>query len=451
MKLSLPVKLGVFVVLILATALNVSCAADTVSITILHTSDLHGQMRAEKNYAGAARIAAYFEKVKCEKNNVLILDAGDSVTGSPLSTLFEGEPVFEIMSAMGYDLAAPGNHEFDYGYRKIEKYREIASFPLLCANARGPDGVLLADAPFRIIKTGGAKIGVVGVILDTAREHIIAAGNEGVKFAPQFEAVERIVSQIRPECDLLVVLSHLGYENDMVLAREVEGIDLIVGGHSGTVIEKPEELCNTFIAHAGEYGSHVGHLEIAVDLKRNRIAGLSGKLVTASDLPPPDENVAALVGKWEKRIKEKLDVKLASSARTHPEEEVKKLFEVIIKEKAGTDFAYYNLGGIREKIYEGDVTVRDIWKIEPFGNVIVKLTLKGKDIGAVLREQLDAAGAKIEPEKEYTVATNNFIAERTKDHIGKNIIRSENTHIPVRETVIEYMKRDGGKSAGEKK
>ncbi len=442
MKLSLPIKLAVFVVLLLAAVLNVACAADTASLVILHTNDLHGQMRAEKDNPGAARIAAYFRQVREKHPNVLVLDAGDSVSGTPLSLLFEGEPIFEIMSAMKYDAAVLGNHEFDYGYKKIRKYRELAAHPLLCANAFAPDNSLLADAPYRILDAGGVRVGIIGVILESTPVHIIRAGNEGIRFTPQIEAVRKIVPRIRKKCDLIIALTHLDEGEDTALAKAVDGIDLIVNGHSD-MLEKPVKAGNTFIVQAGEHGTYIGRVEIKIDLKNRKIIGLEGKLIKASDLPLPDAEIGKLVDKWEKKITEKLDIRIATSTRTIEEEEVKELFEKIIRQVTGADLAYYNLGGIRKKIYEGDVTVRDVWKIEPFGNTIVKLKIKGEDLGGVLLEELKASGVKIEPDREYTVATNNFIAERTENEIGSPVAGSVNTHVLVRDAVIEYIKKNG--------
>ena len=119
------------------------------TLVVLHTNDFHGYISPDGDRAaGLARIATYFNSERARSSKVLALDAGDCVSGTPVSILFQGRPIFEVMTAVGYDAVVLGNHEFDHGWREILAYRDIADFPLLSANARGPAGELIADAPF---------------------------------------------------------------------------------------------------------------------------------------------------------------------------------------------------------------------------------------------------------------------------------------------------------------
>ena len=248
---------------------------------------------------------------------------------------------------------------------------------------------------------------------------------------------------MREKCDLLIVLAHVGFEGEKRLASSIDGIDLIVGGHTHPLLTEPVKIGNTYIFQAHEYGSHIGKVRIKVDLDKKKVVEVKGELISAFDLPSPDKDVQNLVEKWERQVSKKVDFMIATSNRTWTENEMKRLFEKILKESTGADFGYYNIGGIRDKIYKGPVTVRHIWNIEPFGNTIVKVIMKGRKIEGTLKKQLDKQNIIIEPDREYIIATNNFVVEHADRYIGEDIINVENTNNLVRDAVIEYIKKNG--------
>jgi 2',3'-cyclic-nucleotide 2'-phosphodiesterase (5'-nucleotidase family) len=142
-------------ILIVSVLMLAPAVAEQRQLIILHTNDFHGRIKQENEFAGAARITALVKQVRENNEAVLFLNAGDSISGTPVSTLFEGVPIFEVMNMMGYDAAALGNHEFDHGFRQIEKFRDIANYPLLSINAYSPNGELLADAPLLVKDIAG--------------------------------------------------------------------------------------------------------------------------------------------------------------------------------------------------------------------------------------------------------------------------------------------------------
>ena len=182
---ALPAKAAACLLAVLALAASGDSRPRT--LLILHTNDIHGHVE------NAARFAAHFRQRKATRNDVLILDAGDAITGTPLSSMFEGLPIFEITSAMGYDAAALGNHEFDHGWRRIAAFREAANYPLLAANVRGPDGDLIADAAWTMRRVNGIDVGLIGVLTERTAHMTIREGNEGVTFEPAKEALRRVV------------------------------------------------------------------------------------------------------------------------------------------------------------------------------------------------------------------------------------------------------------------
>src|SRR5262249_30233363 len=154
------------------------------------------------------------------------------ISGTPVSTVFKGEPVFEVMTLMGYDAAALGNHEWDHGWRQIARFRDIASFPLLNANAADPDGRPLGDEPWHVFDVGGCRVGVIGLVTDELPTRTTKDNWSTCRVESPLAAAKRLVPIVRRKCDVVVLLTHVGVEVDAAIAGAVPGIDLVVGGHS---------------------------------------------------------------------------------------------------------------------------------------------------------------------------------------------------------------------------
>ena len=431
-------------VLFLYTLAATYAYADQRKLVILHTNDFHGHISQENEYAGAARIAALVRLTREQNPGVLVLDAGDRISGTPVSTMFEGIPIFEVLNKVGYDAAAIGNHEFDHGYKQFLEFKKIANHPLLSANAFAPDGSLLADAPSLITTINGVKIGIIGLITDTTPKIIIPAGNEGISFSPPGETLKAMVSALRPQVDLLVVLSHVGHEEEKDLAANIEGVDLIVGGHSHTKVAPPVQVNNTWVAQAGHYGAYVGKIEITVDTELDALTSFSGTLIPAAELPPPDKSLDRIVKRWEKRVARKVDFKIANAKRNYTRREMQPFLEHILAVAADADFGFYNMGGIRDTFRQGPVSARHIWNIAPFGNAMVTVKGKGRDIKQMLlredNEHHRAVG--LVDDKEYTVATSNFVAAQTQKLLGDKV-ELTNKIVLVRDVLIDYVKVNG--------
>lgn len=412
------------------------------TLTVVHTNDLHAYLQPDTGRAGFARIAAFFKKIRREKKNVIILDAGDCITGTPVSAFYKGIPVFDVMALMGYDVQVLGNHEFDWGYKQINEFKKRVSYPIICANAYSPEGQLIADSPYVNLNINGIKVSVIGIISEITADETKKSGNIGVKFLSEIETAEKLVPQLKNKCDFLIMLTHIGLENDKLLADAVKGINLIVGGHSHSLLKTPYITGDTYIVQAGCNGRYVGVATVKINITTRKVLNFTYRVYRPSDLPQPDKNVERLVDKWENEVTRKVDYKIGIATHTLSPVEMKALIQKILKEKADTDFGYYNHGGIRDKIYKGAITARRIWNIEPFGNTIVIATIQGKNIGGVLLRSLREKQFKIIPDKYYTVATNNYVGERPGRFIGKPS-KIDKTGFSVRQTIIDYIKNKG--------
>jgi len=256
---------------------------DTKKITILHTNDTHSHIDPfpadhpkNPNMGGAARRAAIIESIRKEEKNVLLLDAGDIFQGTPYFNYYGGELEFKLMSMMQYDLATMGNHDFDNGIDGFYAQLPHAKFDFVSANYDFKNTVLNDIVkPYKIIKKDGIKIGIfgLGVQLDGLVDKKLykeTVYNNPIEVA---QDMTRILKEEK-KCDLVICLSHLGFKykdepekpSDIVLAQKTKNIDLIIGGHTHTfldkpVIEKNSEGKEVLINQVGCFGVNLGRID----------------------------------------------------------------------------------------------------------------------------------------------------------------------------------------------
>lgn len=254
-----------------------------IKLVILHTNDTHSNMDPfPDNHAkypgmgGVARRATLIEQVRKEEELVLLLDSGDIFQGTPYFNKFHGVLEMKVLSEMQYDVATMGNHDFDIGLEGFKKAKEYAGFPFVNANYDFSDTILKdAILPHVILKRGKLSIGIFGLGVDFAG--LVASDNTGgtVYRDPVIHAQEQVRQLREKKCDLIICLSHLGYEyanepekiSDRILAASTEGIDIILGGHTHTFLERPVILKNktgndVVINQVGYAGLYLGRLDV---------------------------------------------------------------------------------------------------------------------------------------------------------------------------------------------
>ncbi|MFT7131880.1 MAG: 2',3'-cyclic-nucleotide 2'-phosphodiesterase (5'-nucleotidase family) [Cyclobacteriaceae bacterium] len=428
----------------LLTALALPVAAEKRQLVIIHTNDFHGHIQQTDEYAGAARIAALVNETRAKNPGVLVLNAGDSISGTPVSTLFEGLPIFEVLNKIGYNASALGNHEFDHGYKQIELFRDIANYPLISANAQGPNGELIADDDNLVMQVNGIRVGIIGLITDNTPNMITPTGNENLTFGEPEAVLRAQVEKLDPFVDLVVVLSHVGHDEERALAAAVDNIDIIVGGHSHTRVDPPVKINNTYVVQANHYGADVGYLNIEVDTTSHSMTQFNGHLIAANDLPEPDPSVAALVNHWEQQVAKVVDHPISIATRDYTKGELQIFFEDLIAEETGADFGFYNMGGIRDRIRQGTVTMRTIWQIEPFGNSLVTVTAPGIVIKTMLTmdDERHHRLGEIDDETVYRVATNGFVSAQLNRAAPGQITVEESQEL-IRDVLIRLIRDDG--------
>ena len=270
---------------------------EIVKIVILHTNDVHSHIDPfpsnDPKYpglGGVARRAALVEEIRSKEPNVLLLDAGDIYQGTPYFNKFGGELELKLMSKMAYDAGTIGNHDFDNGIPGIVKQLPNASFPLLCANYDFSDTAMNGKTQaYKIFEKDGIKVGVfgIGIELDGLVDKRMY---ENTKYLDPLEKAAEMSVLLKQEkkCDIVVCLSHLGYSyenkkvSDVVLAKESKNIDLIIGGHTHTFLDKPVELGNrenkkVIVAQVGWAGIKLGKITYFVErsTKKKHVEGTS--------------------------------------------------------------------------------------------------------------------------------------------------------------------------------
>lgn len=262
-----------------------SAAKPKIKIVILHTNDVHSHIDPfplnDPKYpglGGVERRSALIRNVRAQEKNVILLDAGDIFQGTPYFNMYGGEVEMKLMTAMGYEASAIGNHDFDGGLDNLAKQLEHAAFPLLCANYDFTGTPMEGKTiPYKIWEHEGVKTGVFGLGIELAGLVDSRLYGKTVYLDPIVKAAE-MVHELREnqKCDVVVCLSHLGfkYENekvsDMVLAKQSRGIDVIIGGHTHTFLDKATVVKNreekdVVIAQVGWAGIRLGKIEIFTD------------------------------------------------------------------------------------------------------------------------------------------------------------------------------------------
>jgi 5'-nucleotidase len=266
-----------------------------VKLTILHTNDMHSRIDPfgpnDKKYAnqgGMSRIANLVEQIRNKESNVILLDAGDIFQGTPYFNLFGGEIELKLMSQMKYDASTMGNHDFDNGIEGFNKVLHNANFPFLCANYDFNDTILKGKTkPYHIIEKQGIKIGIfgIGIELDGLVDSRLC-GN--TKYNDPITAANKYAKLLKEEhaCNMVICLSHLGHEyeseilSDKTLAKSTENIDLIIGGHTHTFLEKAVTFSNKIgqpilINQAGWAALSLGRVDFYFNRKKERVDDLS--------------------------------------------------------------------------------------------------------------------------------------------------------------------------------
>ncbi|QEE34938.1 multifunctional 2',3'-cyclic-nucleotide 2'-phosphodiesterase/5'-nucleotidase/3'-nucleotidase [Octadecabacter sp. SW4] len=410
-----------------ALALSAGAATAEYSLTILHTNDFHDRFEpiskydsgcsAEDNdagecFGGVARMVTAVTEARARSNNVILVDGGDQFQGTLFYTYYKGAMTAEFMNQLGYDAMTVGNHEFDDGPEVLRGLIDAVDFPVLMSNADISGEELLSGAIEKstIIERGGERIGLIGLTPQNTNE--LASPGPNVIFTAPAEAVQAEVDRLEAEgVNKIIVLSHSGYNVDIAIAQATTGVDVIVGGHSHTLLGDFEDAAgpyptmvgDTAIVQARSYGKYLGELNVTFD-DDGVITEASGAPVTidgtvAEDAAAKDRVAELAIPLEEIRnrvVAETADVLTGDRAICRVMEcSMGNLIADAMLDRVadqGIVIALQNSGGIRADIDAGEVTMGEVLTVLPFQNTLSTFQISG----ATLMEALENSASQIE-------------------------------------------------------
>ena len=442
-------------------------ASGSGSLVLLHTNDIHCHylptparwLEGSPAIGGFEALSSYLETVRAETPDLLVLDAGDILSGTPLSELeadgMKGAEMTGFLGDWGYDAWAVGNHEFDQGYDTIAALVASTPVPALCANLQAPGGgpAMPGLEASKVFERGGLQVGVIGLTTPDLQRLVSADTWSRLELLGEVDAIRAEVEHLDPQTDLLVLLSHSGLETDLWLAAKIPELDLIVGGHSHDATREPELVGSTYVVQAGSYARSVGRLDITV--ADDAITSLQGRLVNLQPEPTWAPATPAVLERLE-RVTAAVEAaygRLVGVANAPVQRDSYRQgslgiwITALMLEATSADVAFYNSGGLRADLPAGELTYADLYQVLPFGNAPVTFTMTGAELMTIVKRNAfseatretsslqcaglawswrpgdgsqeivatTVGGEPLEPERSYTVATNSYVAS----HMGE--------------------------------
>ncbi|HNY12735.1 MAG TPA: bifunctional UDP-sugar hydrolase/5'-nucleotidase [Candidatus Wallbacteria bacterium] len=449
-------------------------------ITFLHTNDTHGFLTpydTEKlpGIGGAAYRSTLINEIRRmnsdagSNHHTMLVDAGDVLENNPMSNFFKGRADIEAMNIMGYEALTFGNHDFGFGMDNFLELEKIAKYPVISANILDRKTGKFLFKPYIVKNFGKLRVAIFGLTSHTVFYNSSKEDLDRITFLKPDEAYAKILPEMQEKSDLIIFLSHLGVEEDRVFAKAHQEIAAIIGGHSHTAIEKAEKIGNVIIVQAGKYGEYLGRLDLTVIGKK--ITRYESRIISVAD-----HSMSEHIKKYKDQLDPQINIKIGDLSKRLDNmsklEEPTPLFQFVLanlREYASADMAMETAASVGSRLDSGPIYIKDIYRIMPYNNFVVKIKMKGSEIQrlmdySVSRKKspffiqtsgltLDTAGpnaSKImingEPlknDKVYLVATDNYMAgggaeDGVLNTIGED--RKEFTDKIIRDIIIENFK-----------
>jgi 2',3'-cyclic-nucleotide 2'-phosphodiesterase (5'-nucleotidase family) len=447
------------------------CCAQPKTLTILHTNDIHagvfpheaGWVRTDpKPLVGGFRELSWtvdsLRGVRDGKGGVLLLDAGDVMTGTPIAE-YEyrgavGGAIFEMMNMIGYDAWTIGNHDLDISQDNLRALAAIAKFPTLSANLTDSAGKLpLNNKEYLILEKNGLRIGIIGLMSEDLFRLTNTNNLKGLKVANAAGTLQRMIDRIGPDTDLLIALTHEGADEDSVLATKIHGLNVIIGGHSHTRIKIPRQVNGVLICQTGSNCENLGQLDLTVENKK--VTAYDGRLLTLwARTDRPENELSKVLAEYKLKVDKEFGTVVGTLTgdwkRTRSgESAIGGFITDAIREGASADVALTNSSGIRKDLRAGPITKLDLFEISPFRNYLCTFPVSGKTlrdlairyiqsllesrtsidlaglkctwsrkVGTIEIRSLTAGGKDVTDDGTYTFATTDFVISQGDKYLG---------------------------------
>lgn len=391
-----------------------------VPVRIFHTNDTHGAYEP-RNYrtpegnialGGYLSLWEHLDSLRAEAPRSIYLDAGDQQTGTAFAAMpyagAVGGAVIQVFNRLGLDASTYGNHEFDHSPANLARLRSLARYPFVSSNLFDTTSSQpLGNKPWHVITRDSLRIGILGLTLVELPEKVKIDNVSGLRILPYKEAIGMFLEDLDRQTDLIVVLSHNGFEADSLLATQLDNrVDLIIGGHSHSYIESPTRVNGIYILQAGSYLSHLGLVDLEVE--NDRVTAFDSRLIQLRQVPISRANPLMLLVR---QMSDRIEAQLGQVIASLPEDWVPDKFsstalsrwmanslKAQYQEIYQPDLAIVNNGGFRKLISAGPVTLRDMHEMLPFNNTVTVFSCYGRDILS-----WDALNAQIALAKPYDI------------------------------------------------
>jgi len=463
---------------------------------MLHSNDMHGDFFAKETHdrmvGGMSRLSGYVHKVREEEQDpVLYVISGDMLQGSIIDQEYRGISTILVMNMLEPDVVTLGNHEMDYGFSHLMFLERCANFPIVNANLYIKPTESNLFKPYHIIEIDGIRILFIGIIT----EEIIAKSKSepligtfiGIEDAA--EEVEYICNSYKDvDIDLTVLLTHIGFDQDIELAKLLPpeiGVDLIIGGHSHTMLEQPEKINDILIAQVGSGTEHIGRFDLIINMDTNSVHEFTWKAVPIDDTHCPNDPVMdELLSNYQEEVDGKYNSVICrlphemEHENRFRETELGNLFADILRYQLGVDIVFVASGSIRKKKMSRLVTRTDIMEIYPYDEALISFSVDGATLRKMLTHLMDSLyhhgsrefyqwnaelranieadgkigevwlkGEDLDPNKEYRIAMQDYHYGIIADTFGitheeldkKGRVRVVSTS--AQDNVIEYFRR----------
>ena len=366
-------------------------------ITLLHSNDMHGDFLAEqiddKLVGGISMLSGYINKVRQEEPNTIYCIAGDMFRGSVIDSEFQGLSTIEIMNMLAPDVVTIGNHETDYGLAHLLFIEKCANFPIINANLHVTMNNSRLFRPYEILNIDGMKILFIGVIT----QEVIASTKQNdiigtfVDIDDAAEEIGKICNAFNTiDIDFTVLLTHIGFDEDIKLAEKLDpawGVDVIIGGHSHTFLDKPAMVNGIPIVQAGTGTDQIGRFDIIVDTDNNCIDTFTWSTIPINDKNcPKDDKIETLINAMKEKTDLKYDRVICRISRKLNHENRYKQTQLgafvadCLKQALGLNMYLVASGEIRTKSLDQIVTYRDLAEMFPFSQCCYSMNIKGEQL-----------------------------------------------------------------------
>lgn len=434
----------------------------STEIIIMHTNDMHSKI---DNFGKLAYLADSLRKMH---KYVFLVSAGDNFTGNPIVDMYpdKGYPMIDLMNMLKFDVTAIGNHEFDMGQELQNKRRVQANFPYISCNIDASQAIVKQPEPYVILKAGKIEIPFLGIIQlgENGLPDSHPSRLEGIKFTDGIAKANDFM-WLKEKYGMLIGLTHLGIEVDEPLAKAYPQFDVIIGGHSHTTMTEPMMVNDVMIVQTGSGLKNVGITTLQVT--KGKITDRKYELVPLAGIKGTKPEVQAVIDKYNCNEELSRIVAYAETAFAN-EEELGCMMTDAITYRMKIDFAFQNGGGIRiPTLPQGNIMLKDIFRLDPFGNQVVTFTMSYDEIKSLIInaynreksidlvpsgmtytaivnneglctdvEMKDMAGNPIDPAKTYIVGVNSYISASYKFNHTDPGTTNYNT---TAQTLLDYL------------